>query len=229
MTSLIPYGNSNITLQEEVDHIKLYEVEALLRACDMAFERSIQSENYKWIRDRDKLLFTVLWSTGARVTDVLSMSTNGISYRDASIHFLVKKRKVYKKQKKGMPKGKPEPYWNTITLDPKTLGSIADYCNEWDVKGLLFPHIRGSDKPIVRQSVNVALRKYCALVGIRQLHPHMFRHGIAMHMQSKGVPVEVISHHLGHADTKTTLEYYARLSASQEKMILESLNVDFWK
>lgn len=229
MTSLVPLGNKNILLQDEIDHIKLDEVQALLRACDIAYERSIQSDNYRWIRDRDKLLFTVMWSTGARITDVLSMSSYGISFRDASIHFLVKKRKVYKKVKKGMPKGEPEPYWNTITLDQKTLGEIADYCNEWEIKGLLFPHTRGSNKPIVRQSVNQAIKKYCGLVGIRQLHPHMFRHGIAMHMQGKGVPVEVIAHHLGHADTKTTLEFYARLSASQERMILESLNVDFWK
>jgi integrase/recombinase XerD len=213
-----------MVLQQEVDHIKLNEVEALLRACDMAYERSIKSDNYRWIRDRDKLLITIMWSTGARVTDVVNMKKDGISYRDSSITFLVKKRKIKDKKK-----GTVKPYYNSIILESRTMGEIADYCNNWEIKNLLFPHVIGSDKTMVRQTVNKSLKTYSMLVGIRDIHPHLFRHGIAIHLLNCGVPIEAIAYHLGHADTKTTLDFYARFSAQTEKSILESHNVNFWR
>ena len=55
----------------------------------------------------------------------------------------------------------------------------------------------------------------------------MMRHGIAMHLQSQGVPAEAITHHLAHSSTSVTISTYARMSASQEKAILENLNVKF--
>ena len=60
MQSLVPFAKGDLLLKEQVDHITLDEVEALKRACDIAFEKTSQTENYRWIRDRDKLLIAVM-------------------------------------------------------------------------------------------------------------------------------------------------------------------------
>jgi len=95
------------------------------------------------------------------------------------------------------------------------------------MKGLLFPASLKGTKSLTRQAVAIKLVKYGAIAGLRHIHCHMMRHGIAMHLQSQGVPAEAITHHLAHSSTSVTISTYARMSASQEKAILENLNVKF--
>lgn len=220
MQSLVPFAKGDLLLKEQADHITLDEVEALKRACDIAFEKTSQTENYRWIRDRDKLLIAVMWASGARVSDALSMTADKISFKDRTITFLVHKRKS-KKTNTG------DAYWHTITIDNETIGEIADYTNKWGIRGLLFPASVKGTKPLSRQAVSLKLIKYGAIVGFRHIHAHMIRHGIAMFLQSQGVPAEVIAYHLYHSSTAVTLSTYARMSASQERSMLDSYNIKF--
>lgn len=222
MNSLVPFGGGDLLLREQVDHIELFEVESLKRACDIAYEKSKQTENYHWIRDRDKLMFTMMWATGARVTDVLDMSTERINFRDKSIKFLVHKRRSTKLKSGGE-------FWHTISIDMETLSQIMDFMQTWSVKGLLFPSTMNGKKPMTRQAVNKKLNEYGASVKLRHLHPHMFRHGIAMFLQARGVPAHEIAFRLAHSSTAITLATYARMNIDQERQILESLNINVWK
>lgn len=43
MQSLVPFAKGDLLLKEQVDHITLDEVEALKRACDIAFEKTSQT------------------------------------------------------------------------------------------------------------------------------------------------------------------------------------------
>ncbi len=221
MNSLVPFGGGDLLLKEQVDHIEPYEVESLKRACDIAYEQSKQTDNYKWIRDKNKLFMQLMWSTGARVSDVASMSTDKINYKEKSITFLVHKRKS-KKIKTGGE------FWHTVSIDIETLTMIMDYVQTWEIKGLLFPSCKGCNKPLTRQAINKMLDELTEVVDMRHVHPHMFRHGIAMYMQSQGVPVEVVAYRLAHSSTAITLKTYARMNVNQEKAILENLNVKFW-
>ena len=220
MQSIVPFAKPNLLLKEQVDHVSLAEVEALKRACDIAYEKTSKTANYEWIRDRDRLLIAVLWASGARISDALGMIATKISFVDHSITFLVHKRKSKKKNTDGK-------FWHTITIDGVTIGEIADYTNKWGMRGLLFPASLKGSKPLTRQAVALKLIKYGNLAGLRHIHCHMMRHGIAMHLQAQGVPAEAIAHHLAHSSTSVTISTYARMSASQEKAILENLNVKF--
>ena len=220
MNSLVPFGGGDLLLKEQVDHIELHEVQSLKHACDLSFESSKQTENYQWIRDRDKLLIQMLWSTGARVTDVLGMSTENIKFQEKSIRFLVHKRKS-KKVKTGGE------FWHIIPVDMETLGEVMDYIQTWSVKGFLFPAIKGATKPLTRQAVNKKLNEYSELIKLRHIHPHMFRHGLAMYLVSQGMPVEHIAHHLAHSSTSITLKTYARIGLKEEWKMIESLGIRF--
>jgi integrase/recombinase XerD len=222
MGYLVPRGGSDVILREEVEHAEFYEIESLKRACDLAYEKRSKTENYHWIRDRDKLLLTMLWATGARVSDVIEMATHQINFKEKNIRFLVHKRKS-KKVKTGGE------YWHTINIDMETLSEVMDYIQTWSIKGLLFPSTRKSAKTLTRQAVNKKFNEYCAVAGLRHIHPHMVRHGLAMFMQARGVPAHEIAFRLAHSSTAITLATYARMSKDQEKQILDSLNFNFWK
>jgi site-specific recombinase XerD len=124
MKSLVPLGCSDLLLQEQVDFITIEEMESAKRACDLLYESRKKTKNREWMRDRDKLLFAMLRATGGRVSDVLMMSTDKLSYMDNKLSFVVKERKS-KKKTTGV-------FWHEITLDPTTLGEIADYANKWN-------------------------------------------------------------------------------------------------
>src|SRR5665647_1448529 len=220
MQSLVPFAKGDLLLKEQVDHVTLNEVEALKRACDVAFEKTSKTDNYEWIRDRDKLLISVMWASGARVSDVLGITADKISFKDRTITFLVHKRRSKKKNTGGA-------YWHTITIDNETLHEIGDYSQKWNIRGLLFPASMRGTKPLTRQAVALKLVKYGGLAGLRHIHCHMLRHGIAMFLQSQGVPAEVIAYHLCHSSTAVTLSTYARMSVSQERSMLDSHNIKF--
>lgn len=204
--------------------MKLEEFQALRRACDLKQEQGPKTETAEWERDRDKLLWALMWVTGGRVSDVLEMTSDRFNFKEKTITYLVKKRKS--KQKSGKGKKEASEFWHTVSLDMETLAEVMDYIQTWDVKGPLFYVIWKKEKKIMsRQNVNKMLKKYAGLVGLRHIHPHMFRHGLAMYLQSQGVPVEVIAYRLAHSSTRITLETYARMNVNQEQNIIESLGV----
>lgn len=220
MNSLVPFGGGDLLLKEQVDHVELHEVEAFKRACDIAYEKSKQTENYRWIRDRDKLLIQMLWATGARVSDVVEMCSTNIIFKEKTIKFLVHKRRSHKVKTNGE-------FWHVISIDLETLGEIMDYVQTYSIKGLLFPSLRTSNKPLTRQAVNKRLNELSTLIGMRHVHPHLFRHGLAMFLQAQGVPAEVIAYRLAHSSTSITLKTYARMTVTQEKAMIDNLGIKF--
>lgn len=54
-----------------------------------------------------------------------------------------------------------------------------------------------------------------------KVHPHMFRHSIAMHLYQSGVPLPLISQWLGHSRLETTL-VYAYADTEQKRKAIES-------
>jgi len=220
MNSLTPFNNKNsFLLSEPVDYLKPAELLDILRAVDLHYDNSSKTDHNTWMRDRDKLLFQVLWTTGARISDVLDIRTENIKIKEQSITFLVHKRR----SKKAVYGGE---FWHTISLDLQTLTDILEYMQVWSIKsGLLFTANISKPQPLTRAAVNKKLNQLTASINMRHVHPHMFRHGLAMHLQSQGVPVEVIAFRLAHSSTAITLQTYARMNIQQEKSILEALNV----
>lgn len=217
MDKLIPFRSTDVVLKKPVEYIELYEAEAIKRACDTVYEKTSHSETDTFIRDRDKLLLTLLWVTGARISDVLTISSEKVNNRERTITFLVKKRKDKTR--------KDTQFWHTISLDADTLLELSDYIKDWSIKGLLFPAYKGSTKQLTRQAINMKLRKLTEIAGVRPINPHMYRHGIATYMQKQGCNAETIAFRLAHSSTAVTLNFYARMNAAQERSIFEAMNV----
>ena len=161
------------------------EVTAVLAACD----------NATWSSRRDRVLFTLMYNTGARVSEITQLRV-----ADAE-------GPVVRLQGKGR-KERQIPLW------PQTRQLIQQWCRARQLQHdhPLFSNRRGA--PLTRAGVQFRLARAvrlaaqtCPSLGQRRISPHTFRHATAIHLLQAGVALEVISLWLGHASPTTTYNY----------------------
>lgn len=160
------------------------EVAALLKAAPHTYSGQ-----------RDHLLFTLLYNTGARISEALAV--RGVDIEGRSVVFQGKGRKT-----------------RAVPLWPQTLRRLRQWCrsNELRPDQPIFNNARGA--PITRDGVAfrlaltiAAAAKKCPALATRKITPHMLRHTTAMHLLQAGVPIEVIALWLGHSHPQTTHTY----------------------
>jgi site-specific recombinase XerD len=144
---------------------------------------------------RDYLLVLLLWQTGARISELLSLKIEDIDFYNSLIKLLTLKRKTKIER--------------VIPIKPQSLGLIALFVNQ---KGL-----SKTDKlfPITRQQAFNIVRKAVLEVfpgDTKRAHPHVFRHSFAVYALSQGVPITVVRSWLGHRNFTSTLVYTQALA-----------------
>jgi site-specific recombinase XerD len=161
------------------------EVTAILSACD----------NSTWSNRRDRVLFTLMYNSGARVSEI-----TGLHVADAD-------GPVVRLQGKGR-KERQVPLW------PETRRLIAQWIRHHQLRPdqPLFSNRDGA--PLTRVGVQFRLARAvraasqtCPSIRSRRISPHTFRHSTALHLLQAGVALEVISLWLGHASPTTTYNY----------------------
>lgn len=161
------------------------EIDAVLAATDSA-TRSGQ---------RDRLLFTFLYNTGARISEALQLRPKDLLNR--AVHLQGKGRKD-----------------RTVPLWLRTDRWLRQWCksNHVDRDELIFTNRDGA--PLTRDGVAFRLaltvRKavgQCPDLAGRRITCHTFRHSCAMSLLQAGVALEVIALWLGHAKPLTTHGY----------------------
>jgi len=152
-----------------------------------------------WAGQRDRALFSVLYNTGARVSEAIGLRVGDVVVDGAAaVHLQGKGRKE-----------RSVPLWaSTAALVrgwKKYLGGPTD-------QDFLFPNRSG--RLLTRSNVTQRLAlavgtasARCPQLGGRSISPHTIRHTTAMHLLQSGVDVTVIALWLGHASTATTHTY----------------------
>ena len=148
-----------------------------------------------WAGRRDYLLFSLLYNTGARISEALQLTPADIQHRVARLH----------------GKGRKE---RDVPLWSQTLREIQKWCHENKI-GSAQPIFANRDgKPLSRRSAArrfaLTLRKAwkkCPALSRPNLSPHTLRHTAAMHLLQSGVPLEIIALWLGHEQVVTTHGY----------------------
>ena len=142
-------------------------------------------------KPKNFLFLTLLWQTGARVSELLMTRVRDINLttRTIGIHTLKRKRK---------PK-------RVLPVKPETVGVIAAYIvtEKLESSDFLFKFSRQWAFKIVKKAVLQA--------GFEEdrAHPHAFRHSFAINclLQEEPVPITVLKEWLGHANITNTLIY----------------------
>lgn len=186
--------------QRPVDYLTRDEIAALLQAPDTA----------TWSGQRDRVLFAVLYNTGARVSEVAMAKVDDVTcQRPASIRLHGKGRKE-----------RVTPLWR------KTALMLRDWIRHERLSSdsPLFSNSNGDamtrsgiakrlDQAIAQASGN------CPSLKTKSISPHVLRHTTAMHLLQSGVDISVIALWLGHESITTTHRYMTADLNMKEKAL----------
>ncbi|WJW74756.1 site-specific tyrosine recombinase XerD [Thiohalobacter sp. IOR34] len=162
------------------------EVEALLAAPDVATPLGF----------RDRTMLEVLYATGLRVTELVTLAVDQLSLRQGLLQVLGKGSK-----ERLVPLGEEALDWLQRYLQgarPELLrGRSSDF---------LFPGRGGA--ALSRQAFWYRLKQHARQAGVRgSLSPHSLRHAFATHLINHGADLRVVQMLLGHSDLSTTQIY----------------------
>ena len=191
--------------------LSVKEVERLLKAPQRVFSRKkgvlCVSEHYA--AKRDQALLEVLYSTGARVSEVASL-------RFADVDLLSGMVKVRGKGKKERmcPLGMPA---CQALEDMMELGKALSDSNRRE--RAVFLNLRGD--PLTTRSVERMMKKYLAEAGLNSnFSPHALRHSFATHMLDRGADLRSVQELLGHASLSTT-QIYTHITVEHLKKVYD--------
>jgi len=164
-----------------------------------------------WSSQRDHLLLTMLYNTGARVSEIIGVRVVDVILDGAAcVHLHGKGRKL-----------RSIPLWATtiveirawLRLNPTLRGEAALLPNR---------HGQAMSRSNVAQRLDLAVARAAAKEpGIlkKTVSPHTLRHTTAMHLLQSGVPFNVIALWLGHESMNTTHRYVEANLAMKEKAL----------
>ena len=162
------------------------EVESLLLAPDTSTLLGL----------RDRVLFEVLYATGLRVTELVSLVLSQVNLQQGVIRVTGKGNK-----ERLVPLGEEAINW----LEKYLLTTRADLL-KGQVTDALFVTKRGSE--MTRQAFWYLIKRYALQAEIvTAISPHTLRHAFATHLLNHGADLRVVQMLLGHSDLSTTQIY----------------------
>lgn len=159
----------------------------------------------RYVHLRDRAILETLYSTGARVSELVQMVPTDVSLKDGLCRVFGKGRK-----ERLCLLGQPACEAITAMLDSALLLWPA---GTEEGKGALFRNLSGGR--LTTRSVERSMKHWLAAAGLPDdLSPHKIRHSFATHLLAHGADLRAVQDLLGHASPATT-QIYAHLSAEQ--------------
>ena len=171
----------------------LDEVDRLLAQPDVSTPRGL----------RDKSLVEVLYASGMRVSELVSIKPADLHLDEGYLTCIGKGDK-----ERIVPIGDQATAWLRSYMRDGRPTLLRKRSSPW-----LFVNARDGG-PLSRVGVWKVLKSYGTAAGIsRELSPHMLRHSFATHLLERGADLRAIQAMLGHADLSTTQIYTHVLEA----------------
>jgi site-specific recombinase XerD len=161
------------------------EVVAVLDAIDTATP----------IGRRDHLLFSLLYQTGARISEILQLQPDAVQGRFVRLY----------------GKGRKE---RTVPIQAELVRQLQSFAPTGRIQSNQPYFTNRHGVRLTREAVALRLAmavhkaaQTCPSLHGRRITPHVWRHTTAMHLLHAGVPIEVIALWLGHEQPLTTHAY----------------------
>jgi len=145
---------------------------------------------------RDTAMLELMYATGLRVSELISLTTNSINWQ---VGYLVVQGKGSKER--------------IVPVGQVAYEKVKGYFNEVRPKYLRGTHtnvlfLTKTGQGMTRQGFWKLVRKYALKAGLqKKVHPHTFRHSFASHLLEGGADLRSVQMMLGHADISTTQIY----------------------
>jgi integrase/recombinase XerC len=152
---------------------------------------------------RDKAILEFLYSTGARVSEMVSLKRDELDLIGGVV--------------KVSGKGKKE---RLLPLGEPAIESIRQYLlNRKDNQRALF--LNKNNKPLKDRGVRFIISKYIKNAALSlDVSPHVFRHSFATHLINHGADLRSVQELLGHSSISTT-QIYTHISLDSLKKIYQ--------
>jgi site-specific recombinase XerD len=217
-------ADKNISLQSiflSINNIKQLKVIQPERNClpDNAITAILsQPDVYSLMGIRDSTLLVLLYDSGVRLAELLTLRIENIRLNGDNAHIRV------------FGKGSKE---RVISISQSAVDYIVQYLKLFrtidnnDTDLLFYTVIKGKYGQMSERNVERLLQKYadqareqCPEIPIK-VHPHMFRRARATRMYQQGVPLPLVSRFLGHSSQNTT-KIYATPSVEMMRAVISS-------
>ena len=166
------------TKQRQIKFLERKEIEAIIAGIKPEGERNL----------RDRALLEVLFSTGMRISEALSLQVDEmipVLDENGTSEFPI------------IGKGG---WQRVIYFSPKAKVALRAWVAEEQAGELLFPITPRASQIMVQKRANEA--------GImKKVTPHMLRHSLATDLLKRGVDIRFVSEFLGHRSLNNTMIY----------------------
>ena len=181
------------------------DVEKLLAAPDTTKPQGI----------RDRTMLEVLYACGLRVTELVTLSINQVSFAQGVVQVTGKGGK-----ERLVPMGLPAQQCLQAYFEKSRPELLNAEPSEF-----LFPGRKGN--ALTRQAFWHRLKEYAVRAGIEKpLSPHTLRHAFATHLLNHGADLRVVQLLLGHSDLSTTQIYtHVAKQRLQELHLLKQMSM----
>ena len=146
---------------------------------------------------RDRTMLEVLYASGLRVTELVSLRITDVNIRQGVVRVVGKGSK-----ERLVPLGEEAIAWYRRYLTEARPALLTRSQSE----DAVFPSSQG--RPMTRQTFWHRIKAHGRAAGIRRkLSPHTLRHAFATHLLNHGADLRVVQMLLGHSDLSTTQIY----------------------
>lgn len=148
-----------------------------------------------WQTLRDRAILELLYSTGIRVGELVSLTLKDINFVDETI--------------KVKGKGKKE---RIVPVGTPAMKALIEYIEQKPYSKVDAVFLNKYGKTLTERSVERLVDKYSKKAGIgKKVTPHTFRHSFATHMLNRGADLRTVQELLGH-ERITTTQIYTHLT-----------------
>jgi len=145
---------------------------------------------------RDRTMLEVLYATGLRVSELVSLKHNQVNLNQGVMRVVGKGNR-----ERLIPLGEEAVKWLQQFMQGPRVEILLERQTDY-----LFPTRRGDR--MTRQAFWHIIKRYARKAGVdRDLSPHTLRHAFATHLLNHGADLRVVQMLLGHSDLSTTQIY----------------------
>lgn len=177
--------------------LNIAEVEKLLETPDLNTPLGI----------RDKSMLEVIYATGLRVSELVSLKMENINHQVGYLTTIGKGSK-----ERVIPLGETALHWIKEYIATVRVSLLRERSSS-----VLFLNYAG--RRMTRQGFWKIIRSYALKAGIgKKISPHILRHSFATHLLERGADLRSLQMMLGHSDISTT-QIYTHVNAERLKSV----------
>ena len=210
---LNPFRKMRISIKEEKELPKMMDIKEITSIFSFAYNlksKSFGSQSYSSFEVlRNIVIIELLFTTGARVSEIASLKTNAVNLDNGNIYI----------------KGKGNKERVIQICNPETILVLKNYYKLYKAKmekANDYFLINRFQKKLSDQSIRIIVKKLAVKAKIgKHITPHMFRHSFATLLLEKDVDIKYIQALLGHSSIITT-QIYTHVNREKQRQILKT-------